>query len=1067
MSSAAPEPGAVTARQARRLRLICLLAAALALLPAPVPARQGGDVLSRESDVAAVTEEERRRALDVLLEAAQQARGAGEEARAARLLNRAARLRLRLNRQEEALATYREALSALGAEPALPARVDSLNGMGEVHAHLSQCGEAEKLLRRALALTEAGDYVAGKAEALLTLSGCRNARDHALALATAQESLALWQTAGNKWGVAKAHSAIGRYRMELTDLDESVRSHEAALGLWRELGLRDEQAEALINLGFVEYRRGAWQSSLDYLSQAQALLDGQSDQYKLGQVTGGMGEAFVETGMPEAGLAKFHESLEHFRQAQSPFAVALLNYAIGRTLYQMGDHEGALDTLRQALAQAESIEKPMAAALSHEYLGRTYAASGDRAAALEHLGAALRLYEGIGNRMEAARTVALMGRVHQQDGRLKRAGELYERALATFRRLSDHVNEAATLYALGSLELERGDAEAAELHLRQSIEVTENVRRVSSSTDLTAAFSATVYERYEKYVECLMRRHRSDPARGFDGRAFEAAEMARARSLSELLRATGSSLVPGLDPELAGREQSLRQSLRVKEDERVKLLGGKYKKAELAALDAELSRLGEEYGRVEEAIRARHPSYGQIARPAGWDLGRIQRQVVADDETLLLEYGLGSERSYVWALTREGLRSYELPPREHVERAAERVYELLSAGRTKEAEARAAEELEAATRELGGMILSPVAAALRGKSRVIVVADGALNYVPFQVLPAHGEGEPLVATHEVVNAPSASVLGQLREEAGRRLPPSKTLAAFGDPVFKSNYALRKGGAGGGGGEIAALDKMEAEGFGRRLRGIEVKGDSLDPASAQALTYAGPELLNLREVAADSLVAASFDATRERLRTTDLSQFAVLHFATHGLLNPNEPEKSGLLLSTVDREGGEHDGFVGLRDVYSLRAPVELVVLSACRTALGKDVRGEGVIGLTRGFLYAGASSVVSSLWKVDDEATSELMRRFYENMLQQGMTPAAALRAAQNSIRREPHWRSPFYWAAFTLQGEYRQVLRPARAAAGWQTYTKTLASGGFVLSLALAGLAAWWLRRRRAVALS
>jgi CHAT domain-containing protein len=518
--------------------------------------------------------------------------------------------------------------------------------------------------------------------------------------------------------------------------------------------------------------------------------------------------------------------------------------------------------------------------------------------------------------------------------------------------------------------------------------------------------------------------------------------------------------VPGLDPHLAEQERSLRQAIRAGEDARMALLGGKYERSALEALEAELSRLGSEYRRIEEAIRAHHPGYGQIERPAGWDLRRIREQVVADDETVLLEYSLGAERSYVWAVTRGGLTSYELPPRALVERAAERVYALLSAPphRDSEEAAAASRELDAALSELGGMVLTPALAALQGKSRVVVVADGALNYVPFQLMPASpAGGEPLVAAHEVVNAPSASVLGQLREEADRRVPPAKTLVAFGDPVFASNYAARAGE--GRGVEIAALGKMEGEDFRSRLRDIEVEGDSMDPASAMPLTYAGPELENLRKVVADSFVASDFDATRERLQATDLSEFAILHFATHGRLDPRRPERSGLLLSTVDREGRARGGFVGLRDVYNLRAPVELVVLSACRTALGKDVRGEGMIGLTRGFMYAGASSVVSSLWKVDDEATSELMRRFYDNMLRRGMTPAAALRAAQNSIRQEPLWRSPYYWAAFTLQGEYRRVLRPAPGAS---LYTKALVSGGALL-LALAAFAAWRLRHRRA----
>jgi hypothetical protein len=136
---------------------------------------------------------------------------------------------------------------------------------------------------------------------------------------------------------------------------------------------------------------------------------------------------------------------------------------------------------------------------------------------------------------------------------------------------------------------------------------------------------------------------------------------------------------------------------------------------------------------------------------------------------------------------------------------------------------------------------------------------------------------------------------------------------------------------------------------------------------------------------------------------------------------------------VDRGGKAQNGFVGLQDIYNLRAPVDLVVLSACRTGLGKDVRGEGLIGLTRGFMYAGASSVVASLWKVDDEATAELMKRFYTNMLRGGMTPAEALRAAQNSIRDEPQWSAPYFWAAFTLQGDYQYVIK-GRPSAGEST---------------------------------
>jgi CHAT domain-containing protein len=190
--------------------------------------------------------------------------------------------------------------------------------------------------------------------------------------------------------------------------------------------------------------------------------------------------------------------------------------------------------------------------------------------------------------------------------------------------------------------------------------------------------------------------------------------------------------------------------------------------------------------------------------------------------------------------------------------------------------------------------------------------------------------------------------------------------------------------------------------------------------------------------------------------TDLTQYAILHFATHGLVYPKRPENSGLVLSTVDRHGRPVNGFIGLRDVYSLRAPVDLVVLSACQTALGKDVRGEGLVGLTRGFMYAGASGVVASLWNVEDKATAELMKQFYANMLRKGMPPGMALREAQNSIRQNPRWRSPYYWAAFTLQGEYSHPIRHRPVATG--SPLKIVTGAGLVMLLAAA---AWWYRRR------
>lgn len=799
-----------------KLHLLRLLLLLCISWPASALKAQDETVLAREDDESATTTEERQRTLASLLTDAIQLRNAGETLQAARVLNRAGRLQLKLSLPQDALVSYQDALTILKRTPDPTIQVDSLNGEGATYSHLSKCDEAQNFLQQAINLSEQNGYVAGKAEALLTLSDCQKYYDQALAVRTAQESLALWQSVNLKRGIARAYLAIGDYQFSQNNLTEATQNGEAALALWRELNAPDQQAEALINLGYIEYRKGAWQNVFVFLTQAQALLDEKAQPYMMGQINAGFADAFIESGLPEIGLVKYQQALEYYRRAQKPHAVIAVIWGIGKTYYILGNYPEALENLQDALRESLAIKEKKFAALCNESLGQTFAAMKDRAAALRHFEVALNLYTQVANPMEAARVRALMGQVYQQQGRVGKAREYYQRALKTFRTLSDTVNQSATLYALGNLELKENNLDLAEDYLSQSIDITEDMRRISSSRDLTVAFSASVHERYESYIECLMRKHQLEPTQGFAVRAFETSELARGRSLAELLWATETNLVPGLDQQLAEREKTLRQLLRAKEDYRVTLLSGLYTKEQLDALNEELARLESEYKQVTETIRARYPSYGQITRPVSWSLQRIQEQVVADDQTLLLEYSLGAEKSYVWAITRNSITSYEIPARAAIIEAAQKFYDLLTTQPSGETE----NLLTQSARELSEMILSPVASEL-SKRRIIVVADGVLNYIPFQALPEPlANKEPLIADYEVINAPSATILGELRKEEERRQPAVKMLAAFGDPVFATNYAQRQDPSTDE--QVAPTQTLKAERLRHALRNIKLE-----------------------------------------------------------------------------------------------------------------------------------------------------------------------------------------------------------------------------------------------------
>jgi CHAT domain-containing protein len=1028
----------------RRQVLIFLLV--LLVTPPTAPRAQDED--------SANTVSQRQQALSSLLAAAEQSRSS-DPVKAAALLNRAAHLQIRLQLTGQALNTYRQALALLDQAPDDSVRVVTLNGIAEAYGHLSECKFAQPYIDKAIALSEQSGSVPGKAEALMTLSECQGYKDPVIALQTAESALELWRSISDQRGMARTYAYMSDFQIAQHQLIEATQSNEAALVIWRQLNVREKQAETLISLGFIEYRKGAMEESLGLLNQAQSLIDEDAEPYMMGQITNGIGEAFVESGMPEAGLPKFQQASQYFRKAENPRAVLFMSWNIGGAYYLQGKYSDARAVLEETIGQAAVIDEQNLIALCRDFLGRTYEALGDKASALTNYELSFQVYSKTNKRREAARTLALIAHLEEQQGKSQQARRHYLSALASLRSLSDRINEAAVLHALGSLELRENNLDPAESYLRQSIDATENVRRISSSRDLTAAFSATVYDRYQTYIECLMKKYQRQPQPQLVAHAFEVSEMARGRSLAELLQATQTNLAAG-DPQLASQEKLLRQSLQARENEKIALLGKNYRREGLAALEGEIAKLESQYHEITDTIRARYPAFSQISRPTAWDLAQIQQQIVGDGDTLLLEYSLGGEHSYVWAVTRDRFRSYELAGQSEINDASEKLYKLLTTPDVPNESS-----LAQATDKLSRLILAPVAKEL-DKRHVIVVGDGALNYIPFQLLPLpEGGGEPLVGSFEISYAPSASILGQLQSETTRRPVAEKVLAAFGDPVFESNYRQRTNLNLNN--QIAYASAPAQGRWQNALRDVELTGDEIDASKIQPLVYTTAELATLRSVAGPEIVIATgFEATREQLAQSDLSKFAILHLATHGVLDPKRPENSGLFLSMIDRQGHAQNGFIGLSDIYRLHAPVDLVVLSACRTGLGKAVRGEGLIGLTRGFMYAGASSVVASLWKVDDEATSELMKRFYSNMLQRNMPPAAALQAAQNSIRQEPQWRSPYFWAAFTLQGEYRQVIRttgPTRSI-GLRLFAGLLAT----LLVVAAGWGIWRPRRREAV---
>lgn len=709
-------------------------------------------------------------------------------------------------------------------------------------------------------------------------------------------------------------------------------------------------------------------------------------------------------------------------------------------------------------------------------VGRVYEAMGDIPKARDALNRLLELSHSLGDRRMEASALSGIGHVLEVGGDTGGALEYYRQAIELNRTTIDPLSEVSTLYRIAHALRAAGKLDESLSTSETAIKMIEGMRARVANSALRTSYFASSRQQYELLVDVLMRLHHANEHAALDVKAYEVSERARARALLESLTEARADIRQGIEPALLEREQSLQRMLNARAERQMRL-SDKSGKEEAASLDKEIRTLTAEYEDLQGQIRSKSPRYAALtqAQPSG--LKEIQQTL--DDKTLLLEYGLGDEGSYLWVVSRTAIASYKLPKRAEVEIAARDVYELLTARQPKPGETTQQHHVRVTQAEaqywqkaasLSEMLLGPVAGEL-GTNRLLIVAEGALQYLPFGALPkpkSEGQREkrseepavkkeqsqeqtaadknpsarPLMVDHEIVSLPSASVMAVLRREIQDRQRPSKMVAVLADPVFENddprlinqsetqkNETARTQSASHRVTDLrrkALPTPMQsfqvsrpASALARALRDAGLSRDGLSVARLPSTRLEAEVILSTASAGA-GLKALDFQASRATATSRELSQYRIVHFATHGLLDSQHPDLSGLVLSLVNESGKPQNGFLRLHDIYNLNLPVELVVLSACNTGLGKDVRGEGLVGIVRGFMYAGAARVVASLWKVDDEATAELMKRFYRSMLQENLPAAAALKTAQFEMWQQKRWRSPYYWAAFVLQGEWR-----------------------------------------------
>ena len=875
-----------------------------------------------------------------------------------------------------------------------------------------------------------------------------------LALVQLRNALNLYTAAKNSSGVAATHNELGDLYLRQGQYQVALDNYQKALDGFLNfekkdvaaaaVGLGDDKFNAnlmLAKIGDVNYRLG----KLDDARSAYGRMVVQKPESAaskvtrrfggLSAITGGISTGHVSVAAPTGGVTTLLEAKKELDQYRVSIAYSSYELGMGRLDYANGDFESARKHFENALE-----------------------AAGSSLAAIASLGQVRRF-------RAAARTS--LGDVALRTGKFKDATKFYndakkgaqdDKRLDLMWPAQRGLGRSLWLQAMQEKDPKKSIAlrEQAVANYRESLATIETLRQGSLRADESrTTFLATTKDVFDEAAganAALALLSATSPGAPLSGKAldyaaeaFRISEQARARSLLDLLSETNAAITEGVPAELLQRKQ---ENLDKQQDIADILTGVNVSTEELkkkpAELDADLEKLQTEYEEIENQIRAASPRYATLTANKPMTLAEVQQNVL-DDHTVLAEYALQADDSYLFAVSKDAVSLFKLPSRGTVEKLATDLraqlipsklqrrivgIDVAEANRGLGIASSAPEDAAAfvaASNALYKVVLEP-AASMIGDKRLMVVADGALNYVPFEVLLKSADAGDfaslgyLVKSNEIIYAPSASVVGAIKQQ--RTKTTSRAMLVIADPVFNSNDARAKKST------APANPDAELRGLGIQSALADVDGNA-PPASNGTMEGLPLARLTGTRVEADQIaklakasggqadVWIDLDASEENLDTRDISKYRIIHVATHGLLNAERPQFTGVVLSLVGNK--TRDGFVRTDEVFNLHLGSPLVMLSACETGLGKEKRGEGVMGLTRAFMYAGAPTVGVSLWSVADKSTADLMTDFYQRLLSTtaATTSSGALRGAQLAMISGKKYSAPFYWAPFVLVGDW------------------------------------------------
>jgi CHAT domain-containing protein len=925
------------------------------------------------------------------------------------------------------------------------AAAEAATGPNGLRAAVALLDEPIELARRAGDTVLELRAVFGKGQFLAMLG------DLSSSLPYFDQALELCRKAGIPRAEAHALDDIGLVYADLERYNDAIESYNRALELQRQTAQPWETALTLSNLADAESAMGRMDIALECLQRQERIRKDLNDEFGLSETWLGMGDVYLMMGEPELALEKLIDTLPHwprFRGKEDGKESEIGAYRnLGRAYAAIGNYDSAeaalgtamklaralgnrrvtADTLvveaqlsplrgdsvqslkaaKEALAASRAAEYRRGEALALIELGKLQIGSGRARSAVPLLKQALDIAIQLGQPYDEANARGVLGMAQVALDEQNAARQEFSLALAIQRRIGDRFGEVQTLVEAGRLQERTGQLEQALATLEEALAVINQTRSSLAAPELRASYLASQRAAFELSVRVLIRLQEKHPDAGYDVQAFNVSERAHARTLLDALGSARGAVDQDADRESTARLRALDASLHLLASSEQ----SRHRDQRIAQLLTTRNQL-----ELESRVQRGASSVQASKSTAPLTLAAIREQLL-DGDTVLLEYLTGPQQTHLWVASRAGLHHYALPGEDVLRTAIGRLYGSLTAAnrlsttmRIAERHAVLAASDETASREAQSIarILLPMPPSQLGKGPILIVGDGPIQLVPFALLPAPGDpARKLANAHTIAVEPSASVLAQMRKSRGSETGERVLIVA--DPVYNRSDPRFPVAVGPASATIAPAGYRPFV-----TTPLDQRLSSLAPLPMSHVE--SEQLAALAHGHATKLL--DFDATPATFKRMAEDPFSIIHIATHTLLDDRHPDLSGLVLSLVDRKGRRRDGFLPLLDIYQMHLRAHLVVLSACETYIGNDLRGEGLLGLARGFLYAGARQVVASLWKVDDRATAVFMQHFYTALLRDKLAAPAALNRAQIKMSQDPAWSPPRYWAGFVLAGE-------------------------------------------------